>query len=144
MEVRDKLIGAWRLVEWVFENEETGEKQHFYGDAPDGLLVFDDSGWMSVQIAKEPRQALNSESFDSGITEELAEAYKTYMGYFGTYEETDPGVLKHTVQNSLFPNWKGDIHIRYASFNNEILTLSTPPTNTNDGPISFKVRWKKQ
>ncbi|QCK16342.1 lipocalin-like domain-containing protein [Mangrovivirga cuniculi] len=144
MKITNQIIGAWRLVEWVFENETTGEKHSFYGDNPDGLLIFDNSGWMTVQIAKEPRKDLKSNSFDSGIPEELSDAYKSYMGYFGKFRETEPGVLEHTVQNSLYPNWRGDIHIRYGEVNGNLLTLSTPPTNTENGSISFKITWEKQ
>lgn len=52
--VREKFAGAWRLVsiETVRPNGEV--IYPFYGKHPEGLIVYDRSGWMSVQIVSDP------------------------------------------------------------------------------------------
>ena len=52
--VVDQLVGAWRLVS-VETTRSNGEVIYpFYGRHPEGLLVYDRSGWMSVQIVSDP------------------------------------------------------------------------------------------
>lgn len=53
--VADQLVGAWHLVS-VETVRPTGEVIYpFYGKHPEGLIVYDRAGWMSVQIVSDPR-----------------------------------------------------------------------------------------
>src|SRR5260221_1333512 len=46
----DGLVGTWRLVS-IETLRSNGEVIYpFYGKHPEGLLIYDPSGWMSVQI----------------------------------------------------------------------------------------------
>jgi Lipocalin-like domain len=53
-DVSKKLLGAWRLV----SVEGTSTTLHFAYDHPTGIIIYDRSGWMAVQIdvkgAREP------------------------------------------------------------------------------------------
>jgi hypothetical protein len=58
---RDKFVGAWRLVS-IETIRPNGEVIYpFYGKHPEGLIMYDDSGWMSVQIVSDPRQGAVSQ-----------------------------------------------------------------------------------
>src|SRR6267154_4462805 len=49
------LIGAWQLVS-VETISPRGEITYpFYGRKPQGLLIYDPSGWMSIQIVSDPK-----------------------------------------------------------------------------------------
>ena len=51
---KEQLVGAWRLVsiETIRSNGEVIFP--FYGKHPEGILMYDGSGWMSVQIVSDP------------------------------------------------------------------------------------------
>ena len=49
------LVGAWRLVS-IETIRPNGEVIYpFYGKHPEGLLIYDRSGWMNVQIVSDPK-----------------------------------------------------------------------------------------
>src|SRR6266702_826936 len=49
------LIGAWQLIS-VETIGARGEITYpFYGRKPQGLLIYDPSGWMSIQIVSDPK-----------------------------------------------------------------------------------------
>jgi len=52
--VSQQLVGAWRLVS-VETIRPSGEVIYpFYGKHPEGILMYDANGWMSVQIVSDP------------------------------------------------------------------------------------------
>lgn len=137
-----EILGAWKLVKWIYENED-GEEVRFFGKAPEGLLIYHESGFMSVQIAQEERPAFASDSLDGGTKEEQAAAFATFLSYYGKYVEEEPTKFVHTVEGTLFPNWLGNKEIRYANISGDLLILSTPPVKVSGGSIVFKITWEK-
>lgn len=146
METREKIgtkiIGSWELVSWIFKNEK-GEKVKYFGQQPKGILIYQDSGIMSVQIAQENRPSFSKQGIDEGTQEEMTAAFASFLSYYGSYKETEPGVFVHTVLGSLFPNWLGHKETRLAAIDGNNLVLSTPPTPTSKGDIEFIITWKK-
>src|SRR5215469_5869658 len=51
----DRLIGTWRLVRVETIRPNGDVIYPFYGEHPEGLLIYDRSGWMSVQIVSDPK-----------------------------------------------------------------------------------------
>ena len=82
----EKLIGAWQLesVETIRPN---GEIIHpFYGVHPEGLLIYDRSGWMSVQIVSDPKPTVpKTDSRGEFIASPLAERVAAADGYYAYY-----------------------------------------------------------
>ena len=75
---RNQLIGAWRLVS-IETIRPNGEIIYpFYGKHPEGLIVYDASGWMSVQITSDPRPTVpgadSREAFLAAATTEKVAA----------------------------------------------------------------------
>jgi hypothetical protein len=84
----DALIGAWRLVS-VETIRPSGEVIYpFYGKHPEGLIVYERSGWMSVQIVSDPHptvpRASSREEFMAAATAEKVAAVEGYYAYYGT------------------------------------------------------------
>ena len=51
---REKFVGAWRLVS-IETIRPNGEVIYpFYGKHPEGMIMYDKSGWISVQIVSDP------------------------------------------------------------------------------------------
>lgn len=80
--VAEEFVGTWRLVS-VETKRPNGEVIYpFYGKHPEGLLLYDRSGWMSVQIVSHPKPTVPSgssrESFLGAMATEKATAIDGY------------------------------------------------------------------
>lgn len=140
--IGNKIVGAWKLHKWIYEDE-AGNEVRFFGEAPEGLLIYHESGYMSVQIARENRQKFKSDALDGGTQEEQAQAFGTFLSYYGSYVEAEPATFVHTVEGTLFPNWLGNKETRYGQIEGDLLVLSTPPIKVGGGQITFKITWKR-
>ncbi len=48
---REQLVETWRLISITRITPQGPQSDPFYGEHCSGLLIYDPSGWMSVQIA---------------------------------------------------------------------------------------------
>src|ERR1700693_3516035 len=96
-----KFVGAWRLVS--VEGNPPGRTGIF--DRPTGLLIYDPSGRMSVQIvvrADRKPFAPNTKGLLSATLEEKADAFDSYAAYFGTYTvDAQAGTVTHHLEDNL-------------------------------------------
>ncbi|MBZ5656762.1 MAG: lipocalin-like domain-containing protein [Acidobacteriia bacterium] len=124
----DTLIGAWRLVS-VETIRPSGEVIYpFYGKHPEGLIVYDRSGWMSVQIVSDPQptvpRASSREEFVAAAPAEKVAAVEGYYSYYGTWT-VDPSTstVTHHIKQSLYPAERGEEGIRHFVLDGDHLTL---------------------
>jgi hypothetical protein len=126
--VTDQLMGAWRLVS-VETTRPNGELIYpFYGRHPEGLLVYDRSGWMSVQIVSDPKPAVplsdSREGFFAASSAEKVAAVDGYYAYFGTWIVDPSGsTVTHHIVHSLYPGERGEEGVRQVSIEGNRLTL---------------------
>jgi hypothetical protein len=122
------LVGTWRLVS-CDAYRRNGQVQPLYGPDPEGRLVYDAAGRMSVQVMRTDRPVFQAGQKRRGTGDELRAAYQGYEAYFSTYEVDEPnGIINHRVQGALFPNWIGTNQARYFRFDGpDRLVLSTDP-----------------
>lgn len=125
----DDLIGAWRLIsiETIRANGEVIFP--FYGRHPEGLLVYDRSGWMSVQIVSDPKPtvplATSRQAFLAASSAEKAAAIDGYYAYFGTWTvSSSASTVTHHIKESLYPGERGEDGERRVLLNGNRLTLS--------------------
>ena len=57
---RQELIGAWRLVSIRLVGPGIRTTDPFFNADTTGVLIYDPSGWMSVQIAGQPRPPMDA------------------------------------------------------------------------------------
>ena len=95
------LVGTWRLVSYE-DKPPTGPSIHPFGQEPKGVLMYDDSGHMSIQIMKMPHPKVASGD-DSHVTPaEKQDLYDAYVAYFGRYSvDAEKGVVIHHVEGDL-------------------------------------------
>lgn len=142
--IASKFVGAWKLVT-VGNRRRLRDRM---GEAPRGLLIYDASGYMSVQTFDSDRPNFASNDVEAHTLEELRAAFNGYTAYFGAYE-VDPrrGIVIHHVQGSLFPNNVGGDQIRYFKFSGDRLILM--PAVVADGkllpnsPGSRRLIWER-
>src|SRR5581483_577306 len=73
----DKFIGAWRLVSAEFRSEDGAPADSPYGHDPQGILMYDAQGVMSVQIARKDRQPFGVADRLKGTPEEARAAFES-------------------------------------------------------------------
>jgi hypothetical protein len=140
--LKEKIIGTWKLISWTYKNDQ-GVDVDYFGKNSMGILIYDASGYMNVQIMKGDRQKFSSESINGATAEEALDAFNSYLAYFGKYVEEKPGEMVHTVEGSLFPNWLGKKEVRYGRIEGDLLVLSTPPIQAGGVPTVFYITWKR-
>jgi Lipocalin-like domain len=122
------LIGAWQLVSVETVGPHGEVTYTYYGKHPEGLLIYDRSGWMSVQIVSDPKPAAPNIDSRAAILaatpEQKASALEGYYAYFGTWTvDGSDTTVTHHLKQSLYPGERGENFVRQFSFEGERLTL---------------------
>ncbi len=125
----ETLIGAWRLIS-IETVRSSGEVIYpFYGKHPEGLLIYDRSGWMSVQIVSDPKPSVPSASSREKVfaspQREKAAAFDGYYAYLGTWTLDPEGKnVTHHIRQSLSPGEPGEDAVRRLTIAGDRLTLA--------------------
>ena len=124
----NELIGAWELVSFEATAAD-GAVSYPFGPDAIGLLVYTESGHVSVAIAKADRPPFTSESRISASDDEAAAAFQSYFSYFGTYDvDASLDTIVHNIVADLFPNGSGSTRPRTVELHNDTLTLGVAPS----------------
>jgi hypothetical protein len=129
--VSDGIAGTWRLVHFE-DRAPNGSLQFPYGERPQGQLVYDETGHMSIQIMKTPHPKVASGDDEKVTPAEKVALYDSYVAYFGKYR-LDParGVVIHQVEGDLADVYVGHEEERPYELDGNRLTLH--PRWTSDG-----------
>ena len=137
----DDLVGTWLLVSFELRKD-NGEIIHPFGKDVAGRITYSAEGFFSAQVMKKDRALFESNDQMNGRVEEMMDSFKGVISYFGSYSINDD-VIMHHIEESLFPNWKGQSMKRFAKLVNGILELSTEPTTwQGDNSIGMLI-WRK-
>jgi hypothetical protein len=137
----NRLVGAWRLIAWETRSDD-GQIDYPFGRDATGLLIYTDSGHMSVSIASAGREPFAAGDLLGGAVAEKARAMETYISYCGRYERRGESVIHH-VELSLFPNWAGHEQERRVSFDADRLALEAPPLMINGAEQRARLLWER-
>jgi lipocalin-like protein len=104
---RGDLVGAWRLIGMTYSGPD-GHTDPFYQADSSGLIMYDASGWMSVQIGAphRPRWEVAAGRLASagGEAPLKAAAFDGYYAYYGTWDfDERSSVVTHHVASALLP-----------------------------------------
>ena len=119
-----RFHGAWRYVGATLD----GKPRRGRGANPKGIIYYDASGIMSVQVAPDrPRPKAGSEP----TPEEAKAALEEYIAYFGTYTVDErAGTVTHHRQGSVQPGDIADLVRGYEFVGNRLILR--PPGTTNE------------
>lgn len=137
-----RIIGTWKLVSWTYTDDQ-GHTVPYLGNGAEGILMYDQHGYMNAQLMRGGRAPFAMPGFADGTPEETWVAFNSYLAYYGRYYETQPGEIIHEVEGSLFPNWVGQRQVRYATVIGDRLTLHTLPIATQQRKIVFYISWQR-
>jgi hypothetical protein len=152
---RQDLLGTWRLLRIERVGEGRTGPDPFYHEGVTGTLVYDPSGWMSVQIvgAERPRVPVpaarpSPDAAASGAraapgTRDKAAAFDSFYAYSGTwiYDE-DASTVTHRVSESLYPSENGVAYAQTATVAGDLLTFSSVE-KTPAGEVLHRKVWQR-
>lgn len=142
-DVASKFLGAWRLA----SVEGVSPVRHVAYDH--GLIIYDRSGWMSVQIAVKRDRKPFANGMGSGTLEEKAAAFDSYFSYYGTYT-IDPKAqtVTHLIKDNSYPGRAGMDNVRWFEFQGNDRLVLIPTEDGRSGVIdrknaTFKLVWER-
>jgi len=107
---KQAIIGAWRLSEIDYSGPKGALADPVFGPNPQGILIYDRSGWMSVQIVTANRPAMTKPASRTSHVLTLDDAklataaFDTYYAYFGTWDyDAGTSIVTHHLSSSLLP-----------------------------------------
>jgi hypothetical protein len=119
----NRFVGTWKLVS-VEDRSAAGEVEYPYGEDPVGVLVYDSTGRMAVQIMRSDRPHLSSDNLRDAHAEEIRAAADGFTAFFGSYIVDEAhGRVIHTVEGHLTPNSVGKNLVRAYEFVEDRLIL---------------------
>lgn len=122
-ELQKKFVGSWKLISIE------GPNQQPINGKPFGIIMYDNTGHMAVQIVRGDRPAFPNGAANA-TDKERARAFSTYTAYYGTYTfEPENQIVIHHLEGSITPGQIGQDNIRYFELKGNRLTLSV----ANDG-----------
>jgi hypothetical protein len=146
---RVQLIGVWRLQSIQLVGPNGPMMDPFYNEGSTGILIYDASGWMSVQIVGANRTAADipasrpSPSATADDARRQAAVLDTYYAYFGTWDfDEGKSAVTHHIVSSLFPSETGMSYTQKVTFDGEHLIFTTSRVSAGGTVVQKKV-WQR-
>lgn len=140
-EIAARFVGTWRLVS-IEEPRPNGEITTSTGRYPVGLLIYDGTGHMAVQIVFRERPNFSSGG-RQGTLEEIKAAFEGYAAYFGRYEvDGKDATVTHHVEGSPVPNNIGTVVKRAFEFSGNRLILTPPRSRLTSQQGETRLIWE--
>lgn len=108
------LVGRWDIVSWE-QLYDDGRRELPMGDALEGFIRYLPDGDMICMICRTDRSSFQTGGQWNATDAEKARAYQTMLSYAGRFR-VEGDVVVHSVEFSLFPNWKGGRQSRRFRF----------------------------
>jgi hypothetical protein len=143
--LRERLIGAWKLVSYVEQPVDGSAPFYPFGETPQGIIMYTPDGFMSAQLCPPDRQPFASGDWFTGTPEEYEAEASSYIAYTGPFHvDEEQQALTHSMFTSLFPNWIGQTQPRVVKIEGESLFLSTAsPIQSQGKTVNSYLEWKR-
>jgi hypothetical protein len=146
---REDLIGVWRLVRIEYSGPHGSTVDPFYQAGSTGLLIYDRSGWMSVDIVapdrarfEVPGQRIALQA-DGELAALKVSAFDSYYTYHGTWEfNAGTSELAHHVASSLLPAESGMTYIQKVSLEGGHLVFTNRSGAKGEETVRLKI-WER-
>ena len=143
--LRERLVGAWKLVSFIETDVKTNATSYPMGKNPNGLIIYTPDGYMSAQLQEPGASNFSSADLFRGTPEEYADAAHRYIAYSGRFfVDEDQNLLRHEMAVSLFPNWLGQKQVRLAKLDGDTLQLAPDEPQFFNGSLrTALLLWKR-
>ena len=138
-ELRQKIVGTWKLVSVVYEDQATKERTPVYGEHPRGIQIATAQGrWLALMTA-ENRPVPKTDA-------DRAQALKSMIAYTGRYRVEDGKVITK-VEAAWNEAWVGGEQVREIRIEGDRLYIQSPPMphpNINNKMVRVIVEWERE
>jgi hypothetical protein len=134
----NQLVGTWRLVRAISTTSAGERNENPYGIGASGLLTYSSTGRVIALISFGGRKPLSVRA----RAEEKSEAFDTFLAYAGRYSLLDNRVTHH-VEIASIQNYVNRDLIRTVTFEDDRMTLVTPPTPVNGKVQTLELTWQR-
>jgi Lipocalin-like domain len=137
-ELRQKIVGTWKLVSVVYEDQASKGRTPIYGEHPRGFQIATPEGRWIALVTAENRPVPKTD-------EERAQALKTIIAYTGRYRVEDGKVITK-VEAAWNEAWVGGEQVRAIRFDGDRLYIESPPMphpNINNKVVRVIVAWER-
>jgi hypothetical protein len=143
-DVRSQILGAWQLESRTVRDA-GGRTQNdpVLGETPAGLLLYDASGRVSLQMMRQGRsQPISRPSNPRDAAN--PRVVLGYDSYFGTFQVDEAaGMITHHVEGSLFPEDLGKDFQRRLTVQDDVLTLSFTSKPAEGPDVTRTLRFRR-
>jgi hypothetical protein len=137
-QLRRQIVGTWRLVAVVYEDQATMARTPIYGEHPKGIQIATARGrWLALMTGQN-RPPPNTDA-------ERAQALKTMIAYTGRYR-VENGKVVTKVEAAWNEAWVGSEQVRAIRFDGDRLFIESPPMphpNVGGKVVRVIVEWER-
>lgn len=135
----DSIIGTWKLLSYELKKE--GKVIFPLGKKVNGLLLYQENGFMSGIISGENRPNVTKPATMGIPDNERLEISKNFIAYSGKYCVDNDKII-HSIEVSFIPNLIGDTsHFGIFELKGNNLVIKSTPLSLKE--IIVEVTWVK-
>ena len=136
---KEKIVGTWKLVSVVYEDQLTKERTPVLGEHPRGRQIATADGRWLALVTAENRPVPKTD-------EERARALQSMIAYTGRYR-VEEGKVITKVEAAWNEAWVGGEQVRMIRFEGDRLFIESPPMphpNVNNKMVQVIVIWDRE
>ena len=136
---REKIVGTWKLVSVVYEDQESKARTPVLGQHPKGYQIATPEGRWLALVTADGRKVPQTD-------EERAQALRTMISYSGRYR-VEGGKVITKVEVAWNEAWVGGEQVRFIRFEGDLLHIESPPMphpNRNNEVVRVIVIWERE
>ena len=138
-DAKSQIVGVWKLVSVMYEDQETKILAPVLGDNPRGYQIATPDGrWLAL--------ATPSTRTVPTTDQERAQAFVTLIAYSGRYR-IEGSTITTKVEVAWNESWVGGEQVRHIRFEGDKLFIESPPMshpNFNDRMVRVVVVWQRE
>ena len=137
-DARSQIVGVWKLVSVMYEDQETKALTPVLGDNPRGYQIATPDGrWLALATPAD-RSVPSTDA-------ERAHAFRTLIAYSGRYR-IEGSTITTRVEVAWNESWVGGDQVRHIRFEGDRLFIESPPMahpNMFDKVVRVIVVWQR-
>jgi hypothetical protein len=137
-DAQSEIVGVWKLVSVMYEDQETKTLTPVLGDNPKGYQIATRDGRWLALATPSARKIPETE-------EERAQAFVRLIAYSGRYR-IEGNTITTKVEVAWNESWVGGEQVRHIRFEDDKLFIESPPMshpNFNDRIVRVIVVWRR-
>jgi hypothetical protein len=133
------IVGTWKLVSVMYEDQETKALTPVLGEHPRGMQIATADGRWLALATPSGRTAPTTDS-------ERARAFQSMIAYSGRYR-VEGNTVTTKVEAAWNEAWVGGEQVRHVRFEGDRLFIESPPMphpNVGDRVVRVIVTWQRE